>query len=120
MPRLRGRSAKKSAARLSNAAKTKTAQRAVDAGIPSPSEDCELDVTLMQEKFVEAHEMLIRLVLEVTEESEDKTCAEAAEGTFNAQTADMVSASERATDKIEESENALAALGPVLEEMTVE
>ena len=64
-----------------------------------------------------AHEQLVRLVIEVQKESEDTSCVESAQATFNAETSDMVAEQERATDKIEESQTFLVAIQPIFEEM---
>lgn len=84
------------------------------------SEDCTTDLTLLQEKYVQAHSALLTLILEVTTESEDTTCTETATATYNTEISNMEAGRESATEKIEESETAMAALQPMLEEMRVE
>jgi len=79
-----------------------------------------MDITMLQQKFVETHEKLIQLVIEVQHEVDDTSCAEAAQSSFNMQTADMVSGSEEATTKIEQAQAAFAALSPILEEIKIE
>lgn len=90
------------------------------AQVEPSSSDCDADKILLQEKFIEAHEELVKLVMEVKEESEDTTCAETAQATYDVETADLVTEREHASDKIQEAQDALSASTPVLEQMTAQ